>query len=215
MTIFFEKLKYKIRNFFGIIFRPKVLKKMRKRLRNREFSIISANCCGAILTHDLGEQFRTPTVNLWFEAQDFVVFCENLKHYLQLEPVYLFDNDGYPVAKLGDIKIYAMHYKTFEEFKEAWIRRCKRVNFNNLFIMMTDRDGFDESLLERISKLPYNKVLFASKQYEGYSFVCYVKKFAKKRHVGDMFKYGDVFGNRYYEKAFDCVAWLNGEFINE
>ena len=215
MMISFNKIKFRIREVVGALFRPRKVEKMRKALKNKDFSIISANCYGAILTHDLGEQFRSPTVNLWFEAQDFVTFCENLEYYLQKEPEYLFDKDGYPVASIDGIKIYAMHYKTFDEFKEMWIRRCQRENFNNLFVMMTDRDGFDASLLDRISKLPYKKVLFSSKKYDNYPFVCYVKKFAKKKQVGDLYKYCDIFGNRYYEKAFDCVAWLNREGENE
>ena len=212
---FFVKLKYKIRNLIGGIFRPRKLNKMRKQLKNKEFSIISANCCGAILTHDLGEQFRSPTVNLWFEAEDFLRFCEDLSSYLKSDPIYLFDKDGYPVVGLRDIKIYAMHYKNFEDFEQAWKRRAQRVNFDNLFIMMTDRDGFDESLLKRLAVLPYHKVVFSSKKYEQYPFVCYVKKLRKDKQVGDMFKYCDIFGNRYYEKSFDCISWLNGETFYE
>lgn len=37
---------------------------MKSRLQNHDFEIISSNCIGGILYHDVGEQFRTPTINL-------------------------------------------------------------------------------------------------------------------------------------------------------
>ena len=179
------KLIYRIRYFFGDFFRKKKITKMRELLKNRNFTIIASNCCGAILTHDLGIRFNTPTVNCFFEADDFVKFCENLPYYLSLDPVFLYWHEQYPVCGVGDVKIFAMHYKTAREFIDAWNRRRKRVNFDELFIMMTDR--------------------------ERYPFVCYVKQFKNADCVGDMFKYADIFGNRYYEKAIDVVRWLNNE----
>lgn len=53
----------------------------RKRLKNKEISIISTNCIGGVLSHDLGLQFKSPTVNLFFRAEDFIKFCENLEYY--------------------------------------------------------------------------------------------------------------------------------------
>lgn len=205
------KLIYRIRYFFGDFFRKKKITKMRELLKNRNFTIIASNCCGAILTHDLGIRFNTPTVNCFFEADDFVKFCENLPYYLSLDPVFLYWHEQYPVCGVGDVKIFAMHYKTAREFIDAWNRRRKRVNFDELFIMMTDRDGFHEALLERLHKIPYKKVLFTHKKHERYPFVCYVKQFKNADCVGDMFKYADIFGNRYYEKAIDVVRWLNNE----
>lgn len=57
----------------------------RKRLKNKEISIISTNCIGGVLSHDLGLQFKSPTVNLFFRAEDFIKFCENLEYYMSID----------------------------------------------------------------------------------------------------------------------------------
>lgn len=54
----------------------------RLRLRNRDFSLISNNCIAGIIYHDLGLPFRTPTINLFFENDDFFRFADNLEYYL-------------------------------------------------------------------------------------------------------------------------------------
>ena len=56
----------------------------RKIFQNKDISIISMNCTGGILYHDLGLQFRSPTVNLFMRAEDFIKFCENLEFYLSI-----------------------------------------------------------------------------------------------------------------------------------
>ena len=211
MNRILEKIIMKIRYCFGGFFRNRKIRMMREKLVNKDFSIISSNCCGAILAHDLGIRFNSPTVNCFFYPNDFLKFCRNLQYYLNQEPEYQYDaEEGYPICLIGDIYVFAMHYKSFDEFKESWNRRKKRVNYNNLFIMMTDRDGFEEDMLGKLASIPYPKILFSHKEYPSYDFVCYVKQFKRESQVGDMFKYADIFGNRYYEKVVDIVSWLNG-----
>lgn len=36
----------------------------RSKLKNHDFTIISNTCVGGVITHYVGEQFRSPTVNL-------------------------------------------------------------------------------------------------------------------------------------------------------
>ena len=47
-------------------------------LKNTEFSLISSNCNGGFMLHDLGLQFRSPTVNLWIPPSDFIRFLRDL-----------------------------------------------------------------------------------------------------------------------------------------
>ena len=46
----------------------------RRRLINTNFTIISQNCIGSIMYHDLGQKFLSPTINMLFEPSDFVKF---------------------------------------------------------------------------------------------------------------------------------------------
>ena len=118
----------------------------RKTLTNQNFSLLCNNCNGGILSHDLGLQFRSPTVNLFFCSDHFLRFCENFDHYIAQplvlcrEPRRKPDSD-YPVCNLGDLEIHFLHYHSFEEAKEKWEARTARLNRENLFVMWTSRSG--------------------------------------------------------------------------
>ena len=52
-------------------------KHYRKKLRNRDFSLICNNCTGGVLLNILGMQFNSPFVNLWIEPEDYIVMLKN------------------------------------------------------------------------------------------------------------------------------------------
>ena len=134
-------------------------KKMRKKLKNKP-SIITNHCIGGIISHDLGLQFKSPTVNLKILPDDFIKFIENLDKYLNAEFVEIESELNYPVAKLDDITVYFVHYKTFEQAVQKWNERKARIDFNNIRVIMTAREGASEETLKRFDALPYKKVLF-------------------------------------------------------
>lgn len=112
----------------------------RKRLRNTTFSLISNNCIGGIISHDLGLQFRSPTIDLFIPDEDFILFCQHLSYYLSL-PVVQEDTElDYPVGALqgeyGTVRIHFRHYGSFEEAKDKWEERKSRVDPDNLYVMM-------------------------------------------------------------------------------
>lgn len=188
--------------------------KNRKKLKNNDFSIISNNCTGSLITHDLGKRFLTPTVNLFIYTRDFMKFITNLDFYLnqEIEQIYL-DGIQYPVGKLGDIEIHFMHYQDINEAKEKWYERCKRINYDNLFIMMTDNDGCTEETIKQFDTLPYkNKILFTNKKYEGFDSTFYVKGFDNEPLIGDLSLYKNILGQKFYDE-FNYVQWLNTESV--
>ena len=87
----------------------------RRRLKNRDFTILSSNCNGTFMYYDMGLRYLTPTVNLSMSMDDFVKMAGNPKWYMEQEFTELEQENGYPTGQLGDIKIYFVHYKTFEE----------------------------------------------------------------------------------------------------
>ena len=185
-----------------------------KKLRNRDFSIISQNCWGGVLTQDLGMPYTSPTCNLYFTASDFVKFCENMKYYLSLEMVECDKKAehidvAYPVGKLDDIYVYFVHYKTFEEAKWKWTHRIERINFDNLFLAMTDRDGGTDCVLERYAKLPYSKVYFSHIPHPVYDCVCYIPGFEDQPQVDDVTQIINLKGQRLTDPYFDPIKFLN------
>lgn len=56
--------------------------KNRSRLINTEPTVFASNCNGGVMLHDLGLQFRSPTVNLYIRPKDYIRFLQNLDHYL-------------------------------------------------------------------------------------------------------------------------------------
>ena len=113
----------------------------KKRLKNRDFTIIASNCNGSFMYHDMGLRYLTPTVNLAIGMDDFVKMAENLKQYMEQEIVEVKGENGCPVGLLGDIRINFVHYDTFEEGRKKWEERKKRIHWENLFIIGTEKDG--------------------------------------------------------------------------
>lgn len=114
-----KKIKQKYRK----ILRGRIDKKNRSLLKNRDITIISANCVGGVIYHDLGLAFNSPTINLFFSASDYVKFVSNFKHYLQCELVETSSEFDYPCALCDDIVLHMVHYHSFEEGKMKWEER--------------------------------------------------------------------------------------------
>lgn len=135
----------------------------RQQLLNKDFTIISQNCIGGVFYHDMGLKFSSPTINLYFLAEDFVKFTSHLQYYLSLTPIMHWD-ETYPIGILDDITIRFMHYHTCSEALELWERRKLRINWDNIIVFSTDMEGFSEKEFEVWKKLPYKKILFTAQK---------------------------------------------------
>lgn len=54
----------------------------RKKLRNKDFTIISNNCWAGFIYQKYGLQYKTPTIGLFFIGNDYIKFCKKLKYYV-------------------------------------------------------------------------------------------------------------------------------------
>lgn len=212
-------MKIDLKKALKNIWRRPLKKRFAQRLNNRNFVLISSNCIGGCLLHDVGEEFNTPTINLVID--NFVPFCERLMYYLQLSPV-VGNTDTYPIAYLEDISIQAIHYKSAQEFLDAWTRRTIRLfdkikNGAEIVIMAADTQLQEIDAKERFLALPYRKVCFTSKREwtnDNDVFV-YIPEFEGEEHVGDLTKYAGISGVRIFEKYFDCISFLNNVNLND
>ena len=156
-----ESIKKNVRKYLRL---PRNIKD-RLRLRNKDFTLITSNCVGGIIYHELGLPFLSPTINLYMEASDFVRFCSDMNHYLNAPITQVHDkNTTYPVARIKDITIHCVHYSSFDCFVDIWNRRKERIREDNIFFMMTMRDGCTYEDIKKFDALPYkNKVVFVNR----------------------------------------------------
>ena len=120
-------------------------------------TLITNNCWGGVIAHNYGMEFCSPTVNLQILPEDFPKFCENLSQYLEMDlkecdnltkwhETCLINMFGYvpdfrfPLGMVGDVLVVFQHYDTFEDAKEKWDIRRKRVDFNNIGYMFHLKD---------------------------------------------------------------------------
>lgn len=71
-------------------FREKVLNPLlgelrRKKLINRDFAIISNNCWGGHVYRYFNMEYESPTVGMYFYAEEYIKFLSNLKYYMGCE----------------------------------------------------------------------------------------------------------------------------------
>lgn len=161
-------------------------RKIKEGLKQEQFSLISQNCIGGIFYHDMGLQFQSPTINLFFSAEDFLKFAANLEYYMRLE-LDMYWGPDYPMGRLDDLVIHFMHYLTCREAKDAWERRRMRLQYDKIVIISTDRNNFGIDEFMEWKNLPYKKILFtANSKFAGEEGVVFYPEYEKKGLVPDL-----------------------------
>ena len=130
--------------------------------------------------------FLSPTINAFIPHPGFVKFVLNLRYYMEQELVIRWGEE-YPIGTLDDVEIHFMHYDTCTNAKDAWDRRKARLNWDKLFVIATDRDGFDDAVFAEWKKIPYPKVLFtAQKKYASEADCVYFSQYENCGKVLDL-----------------------------
>lgn len=191
--------------------RKAFLAKNKKRLKNSNPTVISSNCNGALILHDLNLRFNSPFVNLWIKPKDFIKLLKDFDTYMEanLEEVTE-EGINYPIGRLIDISIYFKHYSNFADVLEKWEERKKRIDKNNFFVLFSDRDGCTYDDLLEFDKLPIaNKIVFTHKPYKEISSAFYIKGFEGEKSVGMCADYMPETPYMKYYNQFDYVDWFN------
>ena len=170
----YETLRLKIRKYYI----KATYKLRRKKINKFDFTIISNNCWGGTIYQSYGLRYNTPTVGLFFMAEDYIKFVSNIREYLKCELRFinykeskrykmLGEKINYPIAQLNDIEIYFMHYKTEYEAKEKWKRRCERINWNKILFKFSNQNYCEKEHIEKFMNLPEkNKICFVNKDFD-------------------------------------------------
>lgn len=202
----YDKLQFKVSDAVNSCYE----KYVQSRLKNKDFTILCSNCIGGVIYHRLGLQFRSPTVNLWMHQREFIQFAANLREYIDEDLIFVESEYDYPVAQLKDVKIYFNHSRSEEEARNDWNRRKARVNYDNLFLIMYDRENLTEDDFRRFAAIPCKgRVILSDRDQPDFDYIKTIRP--SGRPMGQQFMDRDWFGLRTFEKQFDYVGWLNQE----
>ena len=147
--------------------------------KNHDFTLISRDCIGGIVYHQLGLRFLSPTINLFFTPEDFNYFCLYLKEYIAGElKEYKDENVDYPVGllfpkgniNLKPIRIDFMHYASFNEASYKWNERKKRINWNNIYVVSSfcypgEVKTYSPEIVKKWNLIKYKKMIFVDQKY--------------------------------------------------
>lgn len=162
-------------------------------------SIISNNCWAGSVYRWYNLPYMTPTAGLYFFADEYIRFLSNIKYYLSLEPENIpLSESKYknilkdrkqttiPIGVIDDVEIVFLHYPTFEEAKEKWIRRASRINWDNLIVKNSEMNYCTIKIIREFDNLPFErKFIFTTRDYSIGSQVIYKEYLGKDQVMDD------------------------------
>ena len=203
-------------NLWRRIKRERWLKQLRRRNSDHDFSLITNDCVGGVICHDLGEQFRSPTVNLWLRNDQFLEFAQNLEYYLSCDIIETPDDTKpYPVGtiiprddKHIPIEVNFMHYPSFEEGYAKWKERSERVNYDRLYFIWHFFDEADTDDIKRFNGWNVRKHIILHEPIEGIEKCTVVSCYNENPHNGKILDVVPRTGKRFLDE-WDYVSFLN------
>lgn len=173
-----------------------------------KLSIISSNCFAGRIMQDIGMEYNSPTLGLYFMYPDYIELLSNLKYYLTDARIEFVENSKYPIGDerraawshwypiglLGSkVEIHFLHYHSEKEAAEKWYRRAARVNFDNLLVVGMQQNLCTERDIIDFDSLPFeNKIMFSTLQLPLKSNE-YMPEFGSSDSVGDPYRKGHLF----------------------
>lgn len=164
--------------------------RMRRFLHGSRVSFISSNCIGGRLSDLANEPYLSPTVGMFFRPTDFLAFASDLPRYLAAEPLpdeAETEKLGFPVGDLIGLKLLFMHYRSFEEAREKWMKRARLVDLARVVLVFCDRGGASEEDLTRFDGLAHPKILLVAKARPALRSALLVNGGNDGTQVGDLF----------------------------
>lgn len=206
-------MKKEIKNILLKIYKKSIGVINNKRIKNKDISIISNNCWAGIFYRNNNLKYLSPTLGLFFMADDYIKFIYDMKKYINTNLEFIsLENSKYknylkklnynsPIGKLDDIEIMFLHYESEEEAEEKWNRRKARINWNNIVYKFSDQNCCTYEHLEKFNNFKAkNKICFTTRKYDGLDTI-QIKDFEKCENVGEDIK--------TYKKYFNVYKYLN------
>jgi uncharacterized protein (DUF1919 family) len=147
---------------------------MRRRVTNRDFTIISNDCFGGMAYEELGMRYDSPFVGLFVVLDDYMQLLRRLRFYCEQRIEFKSQSrhsqinewreviqKNYPIGVLGgEIEIHFLHYASHEEAGAKWTRRAQRIHWDNLLVKICWHDDLRmESWLREFDQMPFARKL--------------------------------------------------------
>ncbi|CBK79363.1 Exopolysaccharide biosynthesis protein [Coprococcus catus GD/7] len=207
----FARVTNKIKNMMNPYLGPI----RQKRLTNTDFSIISNNCWGGVCYEYFNLKKKSPTVGVYFFADDYIKFVFNLRYYLSKEIEIIDCNqskyydelkkrgeNNIPIGRIDDIEVVFLHYKDPDVAKDKWERRRKNVNWNNIILKFSYMNGCTDEHVNQFEKIKnVKKFVLVPRKFPEYED-CYVASYS----VHNEMITNDTF---YFNKDIDIYKLIN------
>jgi len=155
--------------------------------------------------------YHTPFVGLYILPADFVKLCSEFEFYMSQDLVEIVDESvDFPVGRWGEIRIYFMHYQSFEIAKDKWDRRKSRINFSNLGYILVQRDGCTTRDMLKFDSLENpNKVILTSVKDSGLKSAYHLPFFGDFKELGNVLDFKDLYLGRRIMYDFNFSQWID------
>ena len=143
---------------------------VRRRVRSRDFTVISNNCWAGRVYQYLDMPYLSPTAGLYFFAEDYLKFISDLRHYLDTPLKFISAEESKyyeelkrrsqtdkPIGLLDDVEIVFLHYPTAEEAAEKWNRRKERVNYDHLIFKFSRMNLCTDEHIAKFDAMPLER----------------------------------------------------------
>lgn len=202
-----------IRARIGNLADRRLIRDDRRRLQDRDFTLIANDCFGGAVYQRYDVPYRTPLIGLMLMAPDYLELAENLDAALAAPLTFRSESrhadvrarhpgNAFPVGYLGgQIELLFVHYPTEKSARSVWERRRDRVDLGNVLLKFDgSKDLADDDTRSRFDALPFRRKLMVVR--EPHPFVSAV---TVPRWVED--------GHRVLRpllEVFDVGAWIDG-----
>ena len=183
------------------------------RIKNKEITIISNNCWGGIFYRNNNLKYFSPTLGMFFIAEEYIKFIYNLKYYIKNDLSFInIEESKYKdylkkikysglIGKIADLEICFLHYDNEEEAKTKWNRRKERINWNKIIFKFNDQNMCTYKELKAFNDFDAkNKICFTAKKYDDIDSI-QIKKYEKYDYVLDDIK--------SYKKYINIYKYIN------
>lgn len=187
-------------------------------------TILSDDCWGGQVYHELLLQFTSPLINIFWQKDSYCRFMQDPLYYfaqpLELHTEGNLRENIYPVGQIGEkdrrIRLEFVHARSFKEAESLWEKRKRRINKERIFVKIgidaTDENR--EEYLKSFANVTFPKICFYSGE-TSQKDVVYLKRFEWSCYQGkrmESVRYTDYSRNMCYLcRDINLIKLLNGE----